>query len=699
MSGQGTTTEGQRLRRLLAAAAVVLVALWAYASYVAGRDAADLLRIRALAETLGQPTDRLILDLQDERRLTGGAVAGGPRERSALVVARNDTDRTVAALRDATGGTDLRLLTAGAVRDRADELLRQLDALAALRADADAGRAEAVAGYDTLLDAAFAVYGPEWGARESRLAAENRAVVALARSRELLAREDTLVTAALAGGRISADDRRRLTELIGMREYASSEAVAVLPARDRDDHRSMVEGQRFTALRALEDRLLGGDDRPALGVDGWQAVVEPALDELHALVQSTARHSVERATPGAALVVTRAGLVLGLGLVAVLTLLLTGIASVRRLAGGGAFAPEPGPPAPAHGAGPGAAVPAPVADRPAAPAPHRPAAPGPVPGPGWAGPAPAGTAWAGASDGPPAPGSTPAPAPGRPGPTAATASLFLRITQRNQALLREQLSLLDAMERRERSPEEAAELFHLDHLATRLRRNVEKLVTLAGVRPARRWRRPVPMLDVARGAVAEVADYQRVLVAPQWPWSLAGRAVTDVIHLLAELIENALVFSPAGTAVRLAGEHRPGGCAVVVTDDGRGLTPEALAAANRILAEPPTAGPPSGHAGLYAAALLAARCGARVSLRPGPRGGTAAVVLLPTTLVTPTGPTGAAPGPGSRPTPSARPAAGTGVTGDLPVRTRHPGSVWPGPATVGSDTVEMPVPRAARGLS
>ncbi|MEV1329143.1 nitrate- and nitrite sensing domain-containing protein [Micromonospora costi] len=686
MSGQGTATEGQRLRRLLAAAGVVLVALWAYASYVTGRDAADLLRIRALAETLGQPTDRLILDLQAERRLTAGAVAGGPRERSALVVARNDTDRTVAALRDATGGTDLRLLTAGAVRDRADELLRQLDGLAGLRADTDASRAEAVAGYDALLDAAFAVYGPEWGARESRLAAENRAVVALARARELLAREDTLVTAALAGGRISTDDRRRLSELIGMREYASSEAVAALPARDRDDHRSMVGGERFTALRALEDRLLGGDDRPALGVDGWQAVVEPALDELHALVQSTARHSVERATPGAALVVTRAGLVLGLGLVAVLTLLLAGAASARRLVGGGAPTPAP---ASTRGAAPGAA--APVADRPAAP--------GPVPGPAWAGssgPVPNRTARADTPDGPPAPGSTPVPAPGA---TAATGDLFLRITQRNQALLREQLSLLDAMERRERSPEEAAELFHLDHLATRLRRNVEKLVTLAGVRPARRWRRPVPMLDVARGAVAEVADYQRVLVAPQWPWSLAGPAVTDVIHLLAELIENALVFSPAGTAVRLSGEHRPGGCAVVVTDDGRGLTPAALTAANRILAEPPTAGPPSGHAGLYAAALLAARCGAQVSLRPGPRGGTAAVVLLPTTLVTPTGPTGAAPGPGNRPTPSARPTAGTGVTGDLPVRTRQPGSVWPGPATVGSDTVEMPVSRAARGLS
>ncbi|MGK5738192.1 nitrate- and nitrite sensing domain-containing protein [Micromonospora sp. URMC 103] len=686
MNGPETATTGQRLRRLFAATAVVLVALWTYGAYVTGRDAADLLRIGALAETLGQPTDRLILDLQAERRLTAGSIAGGPRARSALVLARNDTDRTVAALRDAAGGTDLRLLTAGAVRDRADVLLRELDGLTGLRAEADAGRAETVDAYDRLVDTAFAVYGPEWGSRESRLAAESRAVVALARSRELLAREDTLVTAALTNGRITADDRRRLTELVGTQRYASAEAVAALPSADQDDHRAMMAGSSFAALQSTEDRLLAGDDRPALGVDGWQAAVEPALDELHELVQSTARHSVERATPGAALLIVRTGLVLGLGLVAVLTLLLTGAGAIRRLADRPDATPAPDP-----------VVPPRRAPEPAAPVSAAMAATNPGFGPGRpVGPGPVTTGWPAGHNRPPATG------PGRnePGAVPVHRDLFLRLTQRNQALLRDQLTLLDAMERRERGPEEAAELFHLDHLATRLRRNVEKLVTLAGARPARRWRRPIPMLDVARGAVAEVPDYQRVLVAPHWPWSLAGPAVTDVIHLLAELIENALVFSSAGTAVRVAGEHRPDGCAVVVIDDGPGLTPAALAAANRLLAEPPTAGPPSGHAGLYAAALLAARCGARVSLRPGPRGGTAAVVLLPTNLVMPTGPAGAAPGPGgTRPSPSARPTAGTGATGDLPVRTRHPGSVWSGPDAAGPATVEMPVSRAARGRS
>ncbi|MEV4809723.1 nitrate- and nitrite sensing domain-containing protein [Micromonospora avicenniae] len=726
------TTAGRRIRRLFTATAVALLMLWSYAAYLTGADAADLLRVRALAETLGQPTDRLISDLQTERRLTAGTIAGGPQEPSALTGARTGTDRTVTALRDAAGGTDLRLLTAGPVHDRADALLRRLDGLADLRADADAGRSEAVTGYDQLIDVAFAVYGPEWGTRENRLAAETRSIVALARTRELLAREDTLLTAALTAGRPSADDRRRLAELIEIRRYAGTEAVVGLPGNDQDAYLTLVQGPRFAALRSLEDRLLHPvDSHPEPSAEEWQAASAPALAELHDLVRSTARQSAERATPGAALLVVRTGAVLGLGLVALVTLLLAGARALRRIAAAPGRTRPTGPAAPA-----GELRRPPVGGRPgtadrgdgglarhAALDGRNDHAPGrPITGVrnGHATGRPAATGWgerdSGAANtagpGRAGGGAVSAAGPGRAGggpvagrwdehtAAAATRELFLRLTQRNQVLLREQLNLLDLMERREHDAEEAAELFQLDHLATRLRRNVEKLVTLAGARPARRWRRPVPLLDVARGAVAEVADYQRVLVAPHWPWHLAGPAVTDVIHLLAELVENALVFSPAQTTVRMAGEHRPGGCAVVVTDDGPGLAPAALAAANRTLADPPMAGPPSGRTGLYAAALLAARCGARVSLQPGPRGGTAAIVLLPSALVTPTGPDAAAPGPGGpRSGPSARPSAGPGSTGDLPVRTRYSGSGRPGPGRAGTDTVEIPAPRAARGRS
>ncbi|MDH6464764.1 hypothetical protein M2302_004965 [Micromonospora sp. A200] len=572
MSRPRTGDHGMRTR--LAALAVVLITLWSYAAYLTGRDAADLLRVRALAQTLGQPTDRLILELQVERRLTARTVAGGGRAGSALAGARDGTDRAVAGLR-ASVADDLGLLTAGG-RERADELIRQLGGLAGLRAVADAGRADAVAGYDRLIDTAFTVYGPEWSVRDSESAAETRAIVALARARELLAREDTLLTAALAGDRITADDRRRLAELVANHRYARGVAVAGLPAVDRNSYQALVDGTRFTGLLSLEDALLRAEDgQPVVTEEDWRATADAALTGLHEFVRATARDSAERATPDAVLVVVRTGAVLGLGLITVLALLLTWTGTVRRLIG----RPDP----PALPAGPDLTE-------------H------------------------------------------------ATRELFLRLTQRNQVLLRDQLTLLDAMERRESSAAETGDLFQLDHLAARLRRNVEKLIILGGATPARRWRRPVPLLEVARGAMAEVADYQRVLVAPHWPWSLAGPAVTPVVHLLAELIENAL-RSPADTTVRVAGEPEAEGCAIVVTDDGPGLSVTDLAEANELLADPPATGPPVGRAGLHAAALLAARCGAQVSLRSGSRGGTAAVVLLPAGLVTPIAPQQATAGP------------------------------------------------------
>ncbi|MFG3600475.1 sensor histidine kinase [Micromonospora chersina] len=616
---------GSRLR--LAALAAVLLTLWAYAAVLTGRDAADLVRVRALADTLGQPTDLLILDLQLERRLTAETIAGAGRTRAALAEARDRTDGAVAPVRAFTRGHDPRLLTAGAVRDRADELVRQLTGLASLRSEVDGGRLDrpsAVAAYDRLVDAAFAVYGPEWGGREDELAAETRAVVALARARELLAREDTLLTAALASGGIGDDDRRRLAELVTVARYARTTAAAALPADGRDAHQRLVEGPRFAGLLRLEDRLLrtpGADGTAGTSAQGWRQAVDPALSGLRDLVTTTARGSVERAAPGAALVVTRTGLVVGLGLVAVLVVLVGASRTVGRAAG--------------------------------------PDRPGTVPPAGSAGDA------------------------GPPPAVAATGELFLRLTRRNQALLREQLDLLGAMERRERTAEETADLFRLDHLATRIRRNVEKLVILAGATPARRWRRPVPLLDVVRGAVAEVPDYHRVLVAPHWPWTIAGSGVTDVVHLLAELIENGLACSPEHTTVRVAGEPGPQGCAVVILDDGPGLDAAALAEANQLLDRPAPDGPPAGRAGLHVTALLAARCGARVSLRPGPRGGTAAVVLLPPGLVTPIASPGgpvadgraAVPAPARAP----HPPAATGPGGALPTRIRRSEAVPPAP--------------------
>lgn len=648
-----TRPEDRPIRMRLVALAVVLLTLWSYAAYLTSQDAADLLRVRALADTLGQPIDRLILSLQAERRLTAETRAGAGLPATALGGAREGTDRAAAEVRAFTEGTDLRLLTAGAVRDRADELVRRLNGLGTIRSQVDAEQldpAEAVDGYDQLVDVAFDVYGPEWGAYESELAADTRAVIALARARELLAREDTLVSAALTGDPVDADQRRRLAELISNQRYARAEATAGLPVDGRGEHQGFTAGPRFAGLLALEDMLLRAGSANALSgitMADWRAAADDALGALHELVTTTARSSVERATPGAAVVVARTGAVVGLGLIAVIAVLLSWAGTVRRLTEGLARSGT---------------------DR------DRRQPPGDLAEPG-------GTALTR----PDVAAEVHSPVPARDASAAErTQDLFLRVTRRNQVLLRDQLNLLDGMQRRERAAEEADELFQLDHLTTRVRRNVEKLIALAGATPARRWRRPVPLLDIARGAVAEVPEYHRILIAPHWPWSLAGPAVTDVIHLLAELIENALAFSSTDTTVRIAGEHRPQGCAVVVVDDGHGLDATALSEANHLLGNPPPNGPPVRPAGLYTAALLAARCGARISLRPSQRGGTAAIVLLPAGLVTVTGAGGGRAGTGdgtatSPPGPAYPPARGGADAadpsghGELPMRSANPG--------------------------
>ncbi|WP_433538451.1 nitrate- and nitrite sensing domain-containing protein [Micromonospora sp. CA-249363] len=645
----------------LVAAAAVLLTLWSYAAYLTAQDAVDLLRVRALADTLGQPIDRLVLSLQTERRATAETLAGAAPARATLAGARAATDVAAAQVRAFPDGHDLRLLSADAVRDRADTLIRRLNGLGAIRSRVDDGQldqAAAVDGYDQLVDAAFDVYGPEWGAYESRLAVDTRAVIALARARELLAREDTLVTAAVVSGRLSTEEHRRLVELVTVQRYARAEATAGLPAGGQGEQQRLVAGPEFAGLLAVEDTLLRTDRADALrGISAkqWRTAADTALGALHELVTTTARASVERATPGAAVIVGRTGVVVGLGLIAVLAVLLGWARAVRR---------EPG-----HEAPPGA-------DQRRHEPPAVPVDPAPPV----------------AEDGGGQQGA---------GPTRERGAieLFLGITRRNQVLLRDQLDLLDAMQRREHDASEADELFQLDHLTTRIRRNVEKVITLAGARPARRWRRPVPLLDVTRGAVAEVPEYHRVLVAPHWPWSLAGPAVTDVVHLLAELIENALSFSNTDTTVRVTGEHRPHGCAVVVVDDGPGFDATALDEANRLLASPPS-DPPSDAGGLYAVALLAARSGARVILRPSRRGGTAAIVHLPAELVTVTGgPAATAPGPAYRPIPGAVEAPGAGPTGSadgLPMRIRQTGPTVPGPGNAGPETVELPITRTTR---
>jgi signal transduction histidine kinase len=212
--------------------------------------------------------------------------------------------------------------------------------------------------------------------------------------------------------------------------------------------------------------------------------------------------------------------------------------------------------------------------------------------------------------------------------------VFRNLARRNQALLHRQLGLLDGMERRAEEPEQLEDLFRIDHLTTRMRRHAEGLIVLSGDSPGRGWSRPVPFIDVLRAAVAEVEDYTRIRVEVRSKAALAGPAVADVVHLLAELIENATVFSPPNTVVRVQGELVGRGFAVEIEDRGLGMAEERLEEINRDLTGLPAfdlAG--SDRLGLFIAGRLAHRHGIKVSLRASVYGGTSAVVIIPTSLV------------------------------------------------------------------
>jgi signal transduction histidine kinase len=208
--------------------------------------------------------------------------------------------------------------------------------------------------------------------------------------------------------------------------------------------------------------------------------------------------------------------------------------------------------------------------------------------------------------------------------------VFLNISMRNQSLLHRQLGMLDSMERQTGEPGALADLFRLDHLTTRMRRHAEGLIILSGSTPGRGWREPVPVLDVLRAAVAEVEDYVRVDVLSESGDMVAGNAVNDVIHLVAELVENATVFSPPNTRIEVRADRAGTGLVAEIEDRGLGLSQEELADINLRLANPPEFDlANSQQLGLFVVSRLAARHSIKVSLRQSVYGGTTAILLLP----------------------------------------------------------------------
>jgi signal transduction histidine kinase len=295
--------------------------------------------------------------------------------------------------------------------------------------------------------------------------------------------------------------------------------------------------------------------------------------------------------------------------------------------------------------------------------------------------------------------------------------VFVSLARRNQSLLQRQLRLIDSLEQKASDPAALADLFALDHLTTRMRRHAESLAILSGAAPGRTWTEPVPVIDVIRGAMAEVEDYRRVSVLTKAGEAVAAPAVADMIHLLAELIENATMFSPSGTRVEVRAERVANGFAIEIDDRGLGIEPAQLDELNQQLADPPDFDLANAdRLGLFVGGKLAARHGVRVSLRPSPYGGTTAIVLMPNSIVSATTRPASTPG-GAQPLPGRHSALDLGSGGAPALAARRaaavaapasvatppasiasaPATVVPAPASSANGAVSLDGGRAASG--
>jgi Signal transduction histidine kinase len=649
-----------KLIAVLAVPVVAMVVLWVVATWVTLAPGLALLDARDSVDAVGRPAQTLIAALQEERKLAVGYLASPERDVKALTEQYTRTDRAVAEFRASasTGQARSALTSAGAVR--LDEFLLHVSTLPSVRHAVEDGsieRSGALLRYTEMVEAGLALVRSLVRPSTEDLLREGQALVALTEARELLARQDAVLTGAVASGAFTSVDVSQIVQLIGARRHQVELALLDLHPTDRDAYEELADSQPAAVLTALDDRLViesrAGQPVP-IDAATWQDAYDQVTDDLREFELAAADRLVERSQPQALFIVLR---ILVTGAIGVIALVVTALGSLRvarsvlrRLAGLRQAALEL------------------AIDRiPSVVARLR-----------------AGERVDVEAEAPPLPyGADEIGQVGRAfnalqreavGAAVAEADLrrgvnevFLNIARRSQTLLHRQLAILDAMERRTEDPVELEDLFRVDHLATRMRRHAEDLVILAGAAPARGWRMPVPLVDVLRGAVSEVEDYARVTVRPVPDVAVTGRAVGDVIHLLAELIENATAFSPPSTKVTVGAEPVTHGVAVEIEDRGIGIPPATLDQLNARLADPPafhefasrpdagssnsgaeSSGPVAGgQLGLFVVARLASRHGIQVQLRRSAYGGTTAVVLLPTALLARPGEQPALPAGGS----------------------------------------------------
>jgi hypothetical protein len=613
---------------LLLVPLVTLLVMWVLATAVTIGPGLDLLHAQRNLTFVGKPLQTMITAIQTERTLSVTFVDTDRRDAGPLAAQRTQTDAAISSFKDvvsaASNITDL-------VRSRTADLGTQLDGLGALRSQIDRGAAtggQAVAGFDGIIDDSYLVSDSLVRVGDDEISRQALALVSIGRARDLMAHEDALITGALAGNDLSAADLGQTIQVIGAQRYLFSATVPRLSSQDQSDFATLAKSGAAGQLADLENRVISNGragSAPPVTAAAWRAAYDPASTQLRQFEESASNRLINLGTPSTLAIFGNIALTGVLGLVTVVITIYLSFriarSLIRRLAGLRQAAQELAVDRlPRVVARLRQGEPVDVESE----APALPYGDDEIGQVGHAFNELQRTAVNSAVD--------------EANVRRGLNEVFLNIARRSQTLLHRQLSILDRMERRADDPAELEDLFRVDHLATRMRRHAEDLVILAGAAPGRGWRNPVAVVDVVRGAVSEVEDYARVSIRPMADLAIAGRAVGDVIHLLAELLENATSFSPPHTRVNVGGEVVAHGYAIEIEDRGLGMTPEALDMCNQRLAAPPDFDPAnSAQLGLFVVARLAARHGVRVQLRSSAYGGVTAVALLPADLIVPAG--------------------------------------------------------------
>ncbi|MEU9866304.1 ATP-binding protein [Actinomadura sp. NPDC048021] len=623
-----------KVTALLLVPLLSLVALWGYAAIGTGRDALAQRRYHTLDRVFAPSGQGVLVELGKER-LASAVFLSTPRQTAggipaALVSQRTHVDAAVENFRRKATSAAALSATNAEMESRVAAVLRALGGLGGLRAAVDArsvDRLAAVNGYGTMVDNMHRLYDSLVAIDDAALYDWTQSTRHAGRAMELLQRENALVAGAfITRGRMTAAEHRMFVEMVGEQRWQWTKQRSLLdPLVYRTGTAQVFASPQYQTFKAMEDRIADADPRRPIPVQPaeWQQTAQPLVLSVNTMVLGNSRRAGEHADELGREAYLRLAAVGGLGLLSILLSVLLSLrfarGFVRELVGLRGSAEELAEqrlPGIVERLGRNESVDV------AAEAP-------PLDAGRTAEVARLAEAFAKVQR------TAVDAAVGQAELRAGVSRIFLNIARRNQSLLHRQLTLLDGLESRAEA-DDLEDLFRIDHLTTRMRRHAESLIILSGATPGRGWRRPVRFADVLRAAVSEIEDYTRATVLTDSEDGLVGAAVTDVVHLLAELIENAAAFSPPNTEVRVMAERVGTGFAVEVEDRGLGVRPEQLAEANRRLAEPPEYDlVDTDQLGLFVVARLAARHEITVTLHRSPYGGVTAIVLFPHELVVP----------------------------------------------------------------